>query len=243
MAQVHPPEYGTEEAVEEAVRSAERPLQQARDSSKLDWAVQFIRERAVNHKIVVFSQFVRLLQMLGERLTVVGVGFGTLHGGMSLEKRGSTISAFQQDEHVRVILCSTRAVGVGISLCRADTVLMLDPWWNKAVEEQAIDRVHRIGQTRKVEVVRLMAKDTVEEQIVAVQEVKRGIFDVAMSHKSSDDDDDQASGTRLDMVLKIFRGPWNNARRGVRGSKRAASCGAGDSGSVKRGRGDTGGSS
>lgn len=185
-------------------------------SAKLDWAASFLEQRIGDHKVVVFSHSVRFLQLLASRLCDRLAGrVAWLRGDMAAGKRAEEVEAFQHDAGVRVILCSVRIAGVGITLTSADTVLILDPWWNKPVEDQAIDRVHRIGQTRPVEVVRLVAQDTVEEQMLTLQNVKSSIFDCAMSSKASEQ-------CRIDIVLNIFRGPWAMQKGAIakRGAKR-----------------------
>jgi len=171
----------------------------APESSKLQWCGVFVAERAAHGKVVVFSQFVRLLDRLAVRLSAKSVTFVRLQGNMTPGKRAEAINTFQANQDVRVILCSTHAAGVGVTLTAGNTVVLLDPWWNKAVEEQAIDRVHRIGQSKKVDVVRVVAENTVEEQILAVQDLKRGIFEAALSSDGKQ--------RRMDVIFNIFRGP------------------------------------
>lgn len=203
--------------VEEAAEAMLQATPNAPASSKLAWATQFLVERAQEHKVAVFSHSVRLLELLAVRLLEAGVRCVRLRGDMSAGSRKEEVVAFQRDLSVRVVLCSIRVAGVGITLTSADTVLLLDPWWNKPVEDQAIDRVHRIGQVRPVEVVRLVARDTVEEQMLAVQDLKHCIFQNAMSRRSED-----VKLSRLDVVMKIFRGPWaaSKDKVGKQGTKR-----------------------
>jgi len=209
------PEEGLESAVEEALGASSEPAPQ---SAKLAWAARFLERQTKDHKVVVFSQFAQLLGKLAQRLDSSGVRYVCLTGNMPGEKRKASVQAFQSDEKVRAVLCSTKCAGAGITLTRGDRVLLLDPWWNLPIEEQAIDRVHRIGQTRPVEVVRLVAEHTVEEQMLMLKDVKHGIFERALSIKA------KGEQTRLDVVLKIFRGPWTatsscNGERAGRGAK------------------------
>jgi len=187
-----------------------------RVSAKLCWATDFLSQKIVDHKVVVFSHSVRFLEMLAQCLSRAAVSHVKIFGDMAASRRKESMENFQNDSKVRVILCSVRVAGMGLTLTAGDIVLLLDPWWNKPVEQQAIDRVHRIGQKRAVEVVRLVAKDTVEEQMLAIQAVKHSVFERAMSKKA-----DQSQQSRLDVVLKVFRGPWAtpkklSARKGVK---------------------------
>jgi len=206
------PEQGLEEVISDVVENTEGMRgPPAPESSKLVWAVNNLIQRTnEGHKVVVFSHFVRLLQLLEARLRSAGVGVAFVHGSLPQDKRANSFTAFQTDSKMQVILCSMRCAGVGVTLACADTVLILDPWWNMSVEEQAVDRVHRIGQKSRVEVVRLVAQDTVEEQIMTVQTLKRSIFDVALSRGSGS----EAANTRMDAVMSIFRGPWAMASGG-----------------------------
>lgn len=123
------------------------------------------------HKALVFSQFVSVLSRLETTLSKAGINSVYLDG--STRNRQTVIDRFQNDSSVSVFLISLRAGGVGINLTAADYVYLFDPWWNPAVESQAIDRTHRIGQTRHVIAYRLIAKDTVEEKILNLQKRKR----------------------------------------------------------------------
>jgi len=203
------PDEDLDETVGLAAQAAEDHGAAPPESTKLAWTANFIAERAAEHKVVVFSHFVRLLSQLASRLDAAGLGFTRLQGDMSSERRAAAVKSLQDDSNVRVILCSIRCAGVGITLTAADTVVILDPWWNRSVEEQAVDRVHRIGQSRKVEVVRLVAQDTVEEQMLSVQDLKSGIFECALSRRDGRD----AHQTRLDVTLNVLGGPWSKAHK------------------------------
>merc|ERR1719436_2229745 len=106
---------------------------------------------------------------------------------MSHDKRVQALQSFGSHHHVQVILCSLKAAGTGLNLTAADHVLLIDPWWNPAVEDQAIDRAHRLGQRRPVRALRFVAADTVEERILAKQEQKRAIVEGAFCGKSREE--------------------------------------------------------
>jgi SNF2 family DNA or RNA helicase len=123
------------------------------------------------HRALVFSQFTSMLHLLREQLTANGIAYCYLDG--STKNRGEEIDQFQRDNTVPVFLISLKAGGTGLNLTGADTVIHFDPWWNPAVEEQATDRAHRIGQTRVVTSYKLIARGTVEEKILELQARKK----------------------------------------------------------------------
>lgn len=145
------------------------------DSCKFDAFREMLDEILMeDHKVLVFSQFVQVLDILKEYLETSGRPFAYIDG--STRNREKQIKLFQEDENVRIFLLSIKAGGVGINLTGADYVILFDPWWNPAVEAQAIDRTHRIGQTRKVIAYKYIVRDTVEEKILRLQEKKKKLF-------------------------------------------------------------------
>lgn len=143
-------------------------------SAKLDRLMDAINELAgEGHKALVFSQWTSLLDKIEPYLDEAKLGFVRLDG--STRDRESVVNKFQDPGGPPVMLLSLKAGGVGLNLTAADHVFLCDPWWNPAVEEQAADRAHRIGQDKPVNVYRMVAKDTVEERILALQEKKRAI--------------------------------------------------------------------
>jgi len=129
------------------------------------------------HKVLVFSQFVKVLGFIKDYLDKKTFRYSYLDGSMNAGTRGKMIKTFQEDQRTRIFLLSLKAGGVAINLTAADYVIIFDPWWNPAVEAQAIDRSHRIGQTKKVFVYRLVVKNTIEEKMLALQEQKRELMD------------------------------------------------------------------
>src|SRR5690349_12883774 len=142
-------------------------------SIKLEELAREITENIGNHKALIFSQFLGMLALIRENLTELGVKFEYFDGSTSAPDREKAIQAFQNDEETRVFLISLKAGGVGLNLTAADYVYIVDPWWNPAVEQQAIDRTHRIGQTKNIFAYRMICKDTVEDKILQLQERKR----------------------------------------------------------------------
>ena len=126
------------------------------------------------HRVLVFSQFVSMLTLLKERLTAEAIEYCYLDG--STTDRGAVVERFQKTATIPVFLISLKAGGVGLNLTGADTVIHFDPWWNPAVEDQATDRAHRIGQTRVVTSYKLITRDTIEEKILLLQQKKRDII-------------------------------------------------------------------
>jgi SNF2 family DNA or RNA helicase len=156
------------------------PGQTAATSSKLEALVAAL-ETAVsdNHRALVFSQWTSLLDLIEPALERAELGFTRLDG--STRDRGEVVARFQAEDGPPIMLVSLKAGGSGLNLTAADHVFLCDPWWNPAVEAQAADRTHRIGQTRPVFVYRLVAVDTVEERILALQDAKRALMDAALA--------------------------------------------------------------
>jgi SNF2 family DNA or RNA helicase len=148
-------------------------------SAKLDLLDELLEEVIDGeHRVLVFSQFVSMLHLVRERLQKLEIPFCYLDG--STKQRQEIVDRFQSDAAIPVFLISLKAGGVGLNLSAADTVIHFDPWWNPAVEAQATDRAHRIGQTRVVTAYKLITRDTVEEKILRLQEKKRAAIDAAI---------------------------------------------------------------
>lgn len=147
------------------------------ESAKLEACIELL-ESAIDggHKILLFSQFTSMLEILQKRLREKKIGFYVITGATEKEKRLRLVRAFNEDD-TPVFLISLKAGGVGLNLTGADVVIHYDPWWNLAAQEQATDRAHRIGQTKKVTVYKLIARKTVEEKILELQETKRNLAD------------------------------------------------------------------
>jgi SNF2 family DNA or RNA helicase len=149
-------------------------------SSKLTRLLDALDDaRADGHRALVFSQWTSLLDLIEPHLTSNDIGFVRLDG--STVDRAGVVNKFQADDGPPVMLLSLKAGGTGLNLTAADHVFLVDPWWNPAVEDQAADRAHRIGQDKPVMVYRLVARDTVEERILELQERKRGLADAALA--------------------------------------------------------------
>jgi superfamily II DNA or RNA helicase len=148
------------------------PSRSGEDSAKLETLLPRIEELArEGHKVLVFSQFTSFLALVRARLEALGIRYVYLDG--QTRDRKAPVERFQTDPTCPVFLISLKAGGHGLNLTASDYVFLLDPWWNPAVEAQAVDRAHRMGQTRPVMAYRLIAKDTVEERVLELQEQKR----------------------------------------------------------------------
>jgi non-specific serine/threonine protein kinase len=142
-------------------------------SIKLEELGREISENMGNHKALVFSQFLGMLALIRERLNELGIPYEYFDGSTTAIDREKAIRNFQDNPEVRVFLISLKAGGVGLNLTAADYVYIVDPWWNPAVEQQAIDRTHRIGQTKNIFAYRMICKDTIEDKILQLQEKKK----------------------------------------------------------------------
>lgn len=142
-------------------------------SAKMDVLLEQVESKAPYHKILVFSQFVGMLNLVKEALEERDIKFAYLSG--QTKNREAVVNSFRQDEETRVFLISLKAGGVGLNLTEADYVYLIDPWWNPAVENQAIDRTYRIGQHKNVMAVRLICPDTIEEKIMLMQQKKKDL--------------------------------------------------------------------
>ena len=143
-------------------------------SAKLEALMEQIDTKSVQHKILVFSQFVSMLDLVREELERSGIGYAYLTG--ATRHREAAVDRFQNDPTVRVFLLSLKAGGLGLNLTAASYVYLIDPWWNPAVEQQAIDRAYRIGQHQNVQAIRLICPGTVEEKMMLLQQRKKERF-------------------------------------------------------------------
>ena len=152
-------------------------------SAKLDALLERLEElRDEGQQVLVFSQFVSLLELIEPRLKSAGIDYLMLTG--ATENRGELVEQFQSDKTKTVFLLSLKAAGSGLNLTAASYVILCDPWWNPAVEAQAIDRTHRIGQTQPVVAYRLVAADTVEQKILALQKDKAALANAVVQEES-----------------------------------------------------------
>jgi superfamily II DNA or RNA helicase len=179
------------------------PARRGESSAKLDALLSNLHDlREEGHKALVFSQFTTLLGIVRERLEAEGIPFEYLDG--QTRDRAERVERFQSDPNVTAFLISLKAGGVGLNLTAADYVFILDPWWNPAAEAQAIDRAHRIGQSRHVIACRLLSRDTVEERVAELQEKKRGLVSALMDEPTALSG--RLSRSDLEALLELGKG-------------------------------------
>ena len=155
------------------------------ESAKWDTLLETIEELSESgHRCLVFSNFLSSLEAVSARLEREGIDYLLMTGATS--NRQELVARFQSDENYKVFLMTLKTGGVGLTLTGADYVFILDPWWNRSAEQQAIDRTHRIGQTRNVFCYRLIARNTIEEKILELQQKKKDMFDAIISSDSQD---------------------------------------------------------
>jgi SNF2 family DNA or RNA helicase len=153
-------------------------------SAKLETLLEQLNEVLdEGHKALVFSQFTSLLRIVRDRLDSQRVAYQYLDG--TTRDRKTPVERFQNDPDCKLFLVSLKAGGLGLNLTAAEYVFLLDPWWNPAVETQAIDRAHRIGQTQQVFAYRIIARDTVEEKVLELQKTKRDLATAIISADNS----------------------------------------------------------
>ena len=150
------------------------------------------------HKALVFSQFTSFLAILREKLDEAGIDYAYLDG--TSRDRDRQVARFQNGE-VDVFLISLKAGGFGLNLTEADYVFLTDPWWNPAVEAQAVDRAHRLGQKRFVNVYRLVAADTIEQRVLELQEKKRDLIGAVLSGQENRE---VSAGISLDQLRSLL---------------------------------------
>ena len=169
----------------------------ASGSSKVSLLVERLEQAVADgHKALVFSQWTSFLNLVEPHLEAIDIPFERLDG--ATRARGAVVERFQSADGAPVMLVSLKAGGTGLNLTAADHIFLLDPWWNPAVEDQAADRAHRIGQTRPVVVHRLIASATVEERILDLHARKRALGDVVLGGGA------QADGLTRDDLLALL---------------------------------------
>ena len=169
-------------------------------SGKMDLLSTLIPEYLeANHRILIFSQFVKALEIVRDMLEKKGIASYFLSGATAAKDRVEMMDAFNNGSGTDVFLISLKAGGTGLNLTGADTVIHLDPWWNVAAENQASDRTHRIGQTRNVEVIKLIAGDTIEQRVVELQDLKKEVIRQVIS-----DNDGSVTSASLEDIAYVL---------------------------------------
>jgi SNF2 family DNA or RNA helicase len=168
--------------------------QGAFQSTKIEFLLENLESiLSEGHKAIVFSQFTTYLDIIQDKIIANGWNYARIDGSQTLKTRGEQVEKFQNGK-ASVFLISLKAGGVGLNLTAASYIFLMDPWWNPAVENQAIDRAHRIGQKNKLTVYRPIIKNSVEEKVLILQQAKRELFNDLMNN-----DDEQVFTGRLTM--------------------------------------------
>ena len=156
------------------------------ESGKITALKDIIQDKMKDgHRFLIFSQFVSALNIVKDEIEKMGIKYFMITGDTSAKERLRICNDFNKDEEYKIVLISLKAGGTGLNLVGADVVIHLDPWWNYSAESQASDRAHRIGQTRSVEVIKLIAENSIEEKVVNLQNEKKELVDKVISDNDS----------------------------------------------------------
>ena len=156
------------------------------ESGKITALKDIIKDKMKDgHRFLIFSQFVSALNIVKDEIEKMGIKYYMITGDTSAKERLRICNDFNKDEDYKIVLISLKAGGTGLNLVGADVVIHLDPWWNYSAESQASDRAHRIGQTRSVEVIKLIAENSIEEKVVNLQNEKKELVDKVISDNDS----------------------------------------------------------
>lgn len=156
-------------------------------SGKINVAKELILNNMKEHKILLFSQFTSVLSRISHELNLQNIEYCYLDGSIPSKDRIKLVDKFNSSKDIKIFLISLKAGGTGLNLTSADIVIHFDPWWNLSVEDQATDRAHRIGQKKVVEVIKLIAKDTIEEKILLLQDDKKELINEVITGELNDE--------------------------------------------------------
>jgi len=185
---------------DDRITASQEELEQFRPSTKLKALVREVEAMPERTKCIIFSQWTSMLDLVELGLRKASKQFARIDGSVPEHMRARVLEEFAQSDGCDVLLLTLKVGGVGLNLTAASYVFLLDPWWNPAVEEQAIDRVHRIGQKKKVVVKRFVIADSVEERIMQLQERKRKLVSVAIGRS-----EEERRRSRLDDLALLFK--------------------------------------
>lgn len=192
----------------DAIADDEMDLTQS--STKLESMMEILSAtKAEGDKTIVFSQWTRFLDIVQARLDRDGYKYCRIDGTMNAQKRDAALRALDEDPKCTIMLASLGVCAVGLNLTAANQVILADTWWAPAIEDQAVDRVHRLGQKKETRVFRLIMDKSIEEQTIKVQEEKRKLMQLAFSEKAGKRD--QAKAGRLADIQTLLRGHAGNA--------------------------------
>ncbi|OIW31626.1 RAD5-like protein [Coniochaeta ligniaria NRRL 30616] len=193
-----------EPAPEHSAEEEEEQLDTDKKSSKTEALLTILQAtlKKEGSKVIIFSQWTTFLTVIQQQLDEAGYGYTRIDGSMSPNQRNAAIRALDHDPNTRIMLASLAVCSVGLNLVSADTVVLADSWWAPAIEDQAVDRVHRLGQTRPTTVWRLVMEDTVEERVLDVQSEKRQLVTKAFQEKQGKEK--KTKETRMADILKLL---------------------------------------
>ena len=190
--------------VEPAPETAEDEFDSETKSSKTEALLNIVQAtlKDPESKIVIFSQWTSFLNIIQNQLKEAGYTFARIDGSMRRDARDGAITALYDDASgTRILLASLAVCSVGLNLVAADTVILADSWWAPAIEDQAVDRVHRLGQTRPTAIWRLVMENTVEERVLDIQAEKRKVVGKAFQEKSKGG---KAKETRMADIKRLL---------------------------------------
>lgn len=188
---------------EEKEASADEDIDVDTKSSKTEALMSILAasRKDPNSKVVIFSQWTSFLNIIQHQLEEANMAYTRIDGSMTATKRDTAMTALEKDPNCRILLASLAVCSVGLNLVAADTVILADSWWAPAIEDQAVDRVHRLGQTRPCTVWRLVMEDSVEERVLDVQAEKRKLVSTAFREKCKGG---KEKTTRMGDILKLL---------------------------------------
>lgn len=171
---------------EDTEQTRRPPIDLQKSGSKIEALLKILkatRDKDVTNKTVVFSQWTSFLNIIEPHLRAAGITFTRIDGSMNVQRRDGALRALELDPECTVMLASLAVASVGLNLVAANQVVLTDSWWAPAIEDQAVDRVHRLGQRRETTVFRLVMEGSIEERVLGIQEKKRGLVATAFQER------------------------------------------------------------
>ncbi|WPJ61512.1 hypothetical protein SMAC4_14176 [Sordaria macrospora] len=194
-----------EPAPEHLATQDEEELESETKSSKTDAVLRLVKDslgKDAGNKVIIFSQWTSFLTIIQHQLDEAGYTYTRIDGSMNTAQRDAAIRALDYDPNTRILLASLGVCSVGLNLVSANTVILADSWWAPAIEDQAVDRVHRLGQTRETNVYRLVMENTIEERVLDIQKEKRELVGKAFQEKQ--DKKKKVKETRMADIMKLL---------------------------------------
>ncbi|KAF2034663.1 hypothetical protein EK21DRAFT_85239 [Setomelanomma holmii] len=185
---------------------ADRASLEKNTSSKVEALLDILKATAqdTSNKTIVFSQWTSFLDLLQPQLQSHNLKFTRIDGSMTATQRDAALEALDNDDSVTIMLASLSVCSVGLNLVAANHVIMADSWWAPAIEDQAVDRVHRLGQKRETKVFRLVVEDSVEERVLGIQEEKRRLMGLAFAEKEAGKRKKRAAGAGVQDLMRLL---------------------------------------